>query len=65
MKSSGLESNIGLLFSDSYSPIAPYIPGSNMFPGTETALFKSSDDKYKYPGSVITRKTRILNKKKL
>jgi hypothetical protein len=44
---------------------APYIPSSNMFPGSETALFKSSDDKYKYPGSVVSKKLRILNKKKL
>ena len=44
---------------------APYIPSSNMFPVVETEVFKSSEDKYKYPGSVITRKTRILNKKKL
>jgi hypothetical protein len=44
---------------------APYIPSSNMFPGSETALFKSSDDKYKYPGSVMTKKLKILNKKNM
>jgi len=38
-----------------------YIPGANMFPGTETEVFKSSDDKYRYPGSVVTTKIRILN----
>ena len=42
-----------------------YIPGSNMFPGIETEVLKSSDDKYKYPGSVVTSKLRILNKKLL
>ena len=40
-----------------------YIPGSNMFPGMETEVFKSSDDKYKYPGSVVTKKMKILDKK--
>jgi hypothetical protein len=42
-----------------------YIPGSNMFPGMETEVFKSSDEKYKYPNGVVTKKLRILNKKKI
>lgn len=41
-----------------------YVPSSNMFPGMETEVVKSSDEKYKYPGSVVTKKLRILNKKR-
>lgn len=40
-----------------------YVPSSNMFPGSETEVFKSSEDKYRYPGSVVTKKLRILNVK--
>jgi len=40
-----------------------YIPGANMFPGTEKVLFTSLDEKYKYPESVVSKKLKILNKK--
>jgi hypothetical protein len=42
-----------------------YIPGANMFPATEKALFTSLDEKYKYPGSVVAKKLKILNKKNM
>ena len=45
-----------------------YIPGANMFLGTEKVLFTSSDDKYKYSGSVVAKKFKIrtvLNKKNM
>ena len=42
-----------------------YILGANMFPETEKALFTSLDEKYKYPGSVVAKKLKILNKKNI
>jgi len=47
-----------------------YVPGSNMFPLSETEQYKSSDDDFRYPGKNINEKVKIylgdilrLNKK--
>jgi hypothetical protein len=36
-----------------------YVPGSNMFPISESVEFKSSDDQYRYPGKNVNEKVKI------